>query len=165
MAGRRGGRGRVHLGRPTAVGPAPARGGPSTALLRATVGRHLLAFDLRAVRHVDAPGAPPLAGRRIDLRAWFGAAAEAAPQTLAATGAGGEPLLLEVDRGCELVRVPVAGVFPVPALLRACPALTPVRAFVELEAGLALLVEPSLLGSPGHLAPVPGQGPGSQAAS
>lgn len=132
--------------------PAPAKPesrGPSTALLRATVGPHVLAFDLRTVRHVDAPGAAPLAGRRCDLRAWFGVPAGAPAQTLAAAGPGGEPLLLEVDRGCELMRVPVAGVFPVPHLLRASPALAPVRAFVELEQGLALLVEPSLLGARG----------------
>ena len=150
--------------------------GGTVSLLRARAGRHGLAFDLRAVRHVDEFGLPGReVGRLVDLRALFEGpdtvVAITPGQTLAAAGPDDERLTLVVDAGeVELLRVTMDAIHPLPSALRRLPALACVRALVVLADGaVVLLVDPARLtpglASSGPSASEEGAGPEASEAS
>jgi hypothetical protein len=117
---------------------------PPLTLLRCRAGPYPLLLDVRALVNVDRPAERPLETglRLIDLRALLGAPAGPGQSLIFQLDPAEAPVEVMVDAGVALVRVELGRLHPWPRPLDGLPGLRGLSGLVELEDGLAFLVDP-----------------------
>ena len=109
-------------------------------LLRCRAGRFLLVLDLEALVALDV--GEGRAGRVVDLRALLDEPVGRGQRVLFRERGGEGLVAMVVDRGVELIRLPLERLHPLPDPLPLLPGLASLRGVAELDGALAFLVDP-----------------------